>query len=94
MAENGAGRRSTPVNSSGQTIDTSPPSAPATVNDGASADIDYTNSTSQLSANWTAAADAQSGVARYWYAIGTTAGATNVVGWTDNGAATTVTRSG
>ncbi|HAH31415.1 MAG TPA: hypothetical protein DCL44_03770, partial [Elusimicrobia bacterium] len=93
-AENGAGQQSTAVNSNGQTADTSAPSAPGAVSDGVGTDITYSNSTSQLSANWTVATDAQSGIARYWYAIGTTAGGTNVAGWTDNGSNISVTKTG
>jgi PKD repeat protein/N-acetyl-anhydromuramyl-L-alanine amidase AmpD len=65
-----------------------------TVNDGTGSDIDTTTSTTTLSANWTASSDANSGIAKYWYAIGTTAGATNVVAWTNNSLNTTVTKTG
>ncbi|MDO8803552.1 MAG: hypothetical protein Q7R35_03895, partial [Elusimicrobiota bacterium] len=93
-AENGSGLQSSAVNSDGQTVDATAPFAPGAVNDGAGADIAYVNSTTELSANWTAALDAQSGIARYWYAIGTAAGGTNVVGWTDNGGGLSVTKAG
>ncbi|MCX5786245.1 MAG: lectin like domain-containing protein [Elusimicrobia bacterium] len=94
-AENGAGLQSGAANSNGQTVDTTAPSNPGAVNDGAGADITYVNSTTQLSANWTAAADVQSGIARYWYAIGTTTvGSTDFLGWTDNGANTSTTTTG
>ncbi|HAH31465.1 MAG TPA: hypothetical protein DCL44_04020, partial [Elusimicrobia bacterium] len=93
-AENGVGMQGAAANSNGQRVDITAPSAPGAVNDGMSADIAYTASVTQLSANWAAAADAQSGVAKYWYAIGTTAGGTDAAGWTDNGAALTVTRAG
>ncbi len=65
-----------------------------TVNDGLAADQDTATSNGSLSANWTTSADANSGIAKYWYAIGTTAGATDVVGWTDNALNTSVTKSG
>jgi len=65
-----------------------------TVNDGTSTDIDSTTSQTTLSANWTTSTDANSGIAKYWYAIGTTAGATDVVNWTDNLLNTSVTKSG
>jgi hypothetical protein len=65
-----------------------------TVNDGTGADIDTTASLTTLSANWTASTDANSGIATYWYAIGTTSGDSNVVGWTNNGASTSVTKTG
>jgi C1A family cysteine protease len=93
-AENGSGLQSVVINSDGQRVDATAPSSPSPVNDGAGADIIYTNTASQLSANWTASGDADSGLARYWYAIGTTAGGTNTVGWTDNGTAVSVTKTG
>jgi hypothetical protein len=64
-----------------------------TVNDGTGADIDTSTSLSTLSANWAASVDSNSGIATYWYAIGTTPGGTNVLGWTSNGTATSVTNS-
>ena len=51
-------------------------------------------STTQLSANWDAATDAESGISGYQYAIGTTAGGTQTVNWTSLGNVTTVTKSG
>ena len=74
-------------------IDWTVPSC-VTVNDGIGNDIDTTGSMNTLAANWTASADINSGIARYWYAIGTTAGDTNVVTWTDNGLNTNVARGG
>ncbi len=65
-----------------------------TVNDGIGSDIDTVGSLSSLSANWTASNDANSGISKYWYAIGTSAGATDVVSWTDNSHNTSVTKSG
>jgi hypothetical protein len=64
------------------------------VNDGLSTDIDTSNSLTQLTANWTASADTHSGITKYWYAIGTTAGGTDIVNWTDNGLVTSVTSTG
>ncbi|MEW6200373.1 MAG: FG-GAP-like repeat-containing protein, partial [bacterium] len=94
MSENDAGLQSIPASSDGQTVDTSAPTAPAAVNDGTGADITYAASATQLSANWSSSSDPESGIARYWYAIGSTAGATDVVDWTDNGTATAVTKTG
>jgi len=76
--------------------DTSPPSDIAAVYDGTTAgsDINTTNSSTQLSANWTASSDAQSGITGYKYAIGTAAGATDAAGWTTIGSVTSVTRTG
>ena len=64
------------------------------VNDGTGNDIDTAFSLTTLSANWTASVDSNSNIAKYWYAIGTTVGATDVVDWTDNGLDTTVINSG
>ena len=82
------------TNSNGQTVDTTAPSAPANVRDGIGADISTTGSTTQLSANWDASADAESGISGYQYAIGTTAGGTQTVNWTSLGNVTTVTKTG
>ena len=73
--------------------DATPPSDIATVNDGTGADASQTGSTSQLSANWTASSDAGSGIAAYYYAIGTSQGSADVVDWTSAGTAQSVTRS-
>ena len=67
---------------------------PANVRDGAGADISTTSSTTQLSANWDAATDAESGISGYQYAIGTSAGGTQTVNWTSLGNVTTVTKTG
>ncbi|MCS7074836.1 MAG: pre-peptidase C-terminal domain-containing protein, partial [Bacteroidia bacterium] len=75
-------------------IDFTVPTSITTVNDGTGADIATTSNGTQLSANWTASSDPNSGILRYEYAIGTTAGGTNIVGWTNNGTATSVTRTG
>lgn len=64
------------------------------VSDGLATDIDTSNSLTQLTANWTASTDNHSGVVKYWYAIGTTAGATDVLNWTDNGLTTSATSTG
>jgi len=92
-AENGVGLFSTEV-SDGITIDTSAPSAPGPVNDGPDSDMEFAGSTTELTANWTASSDSESGISRYWYAIGSAPGDTDIAGWTDNGASLTVTHSG
>jgi hyaluronate lyase len=76
--------------------DSTPPYNITSVNDGMGQDIDTTASTSQLSANWTESDDPESGILRYEYAIGTTAGGTDIVGWnsTSNGTVTDATESG
>ena len=93
-AENGAGLQSIAANSNGQSVDTTAPSDISAVYDGTGADITYAGSASQLSANWAASADTQSGVAKYWYAIGTTPGGADVAAWTNNNASLSVTRTG
>jgi hypothetical protein len=83
----------------GTTPDTTPPIDITTVNDGIvpgpDGDTDSTSLTTELSANWTPSADGESGISKYWYAIGTSPGSTDVVGWTStsNGSVTSVTRS-
>lgn len=74
-------------------VDWTDPSC-VTVNDGIGADSDVSSSLSSLSANWTASADPNSGISKYWYAIGTSSGATDVVNWTDNALNASVTKSG
>jgi len=74
-------------------MDTTSPGGIAAVNDGTGTDADVTASAVRLSANWTAAADPESGILKYRYGIGTSPGAANTVGWTDN-AGTSVTRAG
>jgi hypothetical protein len=61
------------------------PSAIATVNDGPASDIDNTILLYQLSGNWSASTDANSGILAYYYAIGTSLGGTQLVNWTNNG---------
>ena len=68
--------------------DTSAPTIPVVTDDG-----DITASTSQLHASWTSS-DAESGIVAYQYAIGTSAGGTDVVDWTLVGTRTEVTKSG
>lgn len=75
-------------------IDWTPPNAPAMINDGLAADISLTTSATTLSANWTESADTNSAISRYFYAIGTTPGATDVLGWTDNWFHDTATATG
>ena len=93
-AVNGVGLTGSATNSNGQKVDSTAPSAPATVRDGTGTDISTTASTTQLSANWDASTDAQSGISGYQYAIGTSAGGTQTVNWTSLGNVTTVTKAG
>lgn len=75
-------------------IDWTVPSSIDTINDGTGADIAVTTSGSSLSANWSSSNDPNSAISRYYYAIGTTPGATDVVGWTDNWINQSVTATG
>lgn len=63
-------------------IDWTKPSTPSILNDGVSADEDTTAMGNNLVANWNTATDANSGIKKYYYSVGTSAGATNVVIWT------------
>lgn len=75
-------------------VDWTPPSAVDTVNDGTGADISVTASLTDLSANWSASDDPNSAISRYWYAIGTSPGATDIVNYTDNWFNQAVTATG
>lgn len=70
-------------------VDWTHPTAASLLNDGTANDIDTTNNGSQLDANWTVSADANSGVNKYYYSIGTTAGASDVLSWTTTPISTT-----
>ncbi|MBC7328451.1 hypothetical protein H5T87_10125 [bacterium] len=73
------------------TIQVAGPPAPSYVNDGLTPpDIDFTNSTTQLSANWASV----SGAYGYEVAIGTSPTTTDVLNWTDVGNVTSTTRTG
>ena len=72
-------------------VDWTNPSNINTINDGKAADINSVAASDSLSANWRSSSDPHSGIARYWYSIGTTAGATNTLPWTSNWGDTTVT---
>lgn len=87
-AINGAGLTGPNGWSDGIIADATPPTAPTVIDGGR-----FTSDASSLSASWTAA-DPESGVVGYQYSIGTSPGATNIVGWTDAGSATSVTRTG
>lgn len=88
-AANGSGTNYGPYQ-----FDGTNPVAPTTVNDGTGSDATYQTSITQLAANWTAATDATSGVAEYFYAIGTTSGGTDTVNWTSVGTDISVTKTG
>jgi PKD repeat protein len=65
-------------------VDWTAPIAPTYVHDGTGADITTTTNNNLIEANWDAGSDPHSDVARYWVSVGSSAGATNVVNWTDN----------
>jgi hypothetical protein len=75
-------------------VDWTAPADVTVIKDGTGNDISSTNSTTQLSANWNASSDTHSDVVKYYYAIGKTAGATDVVNWTSNALSTAVTKTG
>jgi N-acetyl-anhydromuramyl-L-alanine amidase AmpD len=82
------------VSTASPNIDFTIPNVIATINDGLSADISTTNNGTQLSANWTASTDANSGISNYEYAIGTTLGGTNIVNYTNCGTNLSITKTG
>lgn len=84
-ARNSAGMGSSAGTSDGITVDVTPPSTPVVTDDG-----NYTMDANNLHAKWSAS-DAQSGIAKYEYSIGTAAGGTDVINWTDAGTATELT---
>ncbi len=65
-------------------VDFTDPSPLGFVNDGTGNDIDTTYDGTQLQANWATANDVNSGITNYYYAMGTTPGASDVVSWTNN----------
>ena len=77
-------------------LDTTAPTG-GTVYDGIAAGVDGSyndGSLSSLSANWSGVSAAASGVLRYEYSIGTSAGGTDVKGWTDNGGSASAVAGG
>lgn len=76
-------------------VDWTNPSMVSNLNDGSATDIDTTTIGTQLKANWSAATDVNSNIKNYYYAVGTTVGASNIVAWTSLAApATSVTITG
>ncbi|MCE5199476.1 MAG: PQQ-binding-like beta-propeller repeat protein [Armatimonadota bacterium] len=78
-AINRAGLTSLAGSSDGITIDTTPPAQPVVTDDG---DVTYVSDS--LHATWTCL-ESQSGVAEYFYCIGTAPGRNDIVGWTSSG---------
>lgn len=65
-------------------VDWTPPTSVSFISDGYSSDIDSTFNGSILQGNWQASFDQNSDISRYWYAIGTSPGDSNIINWTDN----------
>lgn len=72
-------------------VDWTPPMSIPFVNDGPASDIATVNTSDSLRANWGASSDTNSAIGMYWYSIGTAPGLTDVKGWTQNFASTSVT---
>ncbi len=70
-------------------VDWTPPTNVG-VNDGLSADINIACTKDTLKANWSNSNDPHSGIATYWYSIGTTPGLTDIKNWTNNNLSTNV----
>ncbi|HEX3149809.1 MAG TPA: Ig-like domain-containing protein [Gemmataceae bacterium] len=92
-AVDAAGNESTPSPTLNVTIDTAPPNA-GSVNDGVSADINFQTSMTTINANWGGFSDSSSGISSYEWAIGTSAGNTDVMSFSNVGNATAATISG
>lgn len=69
------------------TINTANPTDIAYVQDGPGDDVDYSSAKSRVTANWGLSTHA-TGINRYEYAVGTSAGAADTVGWTSAGLST------
>ncbi|MDD4149287.1 MAG: N-acetylmuramoyl-L-alanine amidase [Bacteroidales bacterium] len=76
-----------------QKVDWTQPSSVVTVNDGILSDIDVTAEFSEISASWTSSSDVNSGIVAYYYAVGTSPGATDFISWTNNGTNLSFTNS-
>ncbi|MEN6416428.1 MAG: PQQ-binding-like beta-propeller repeat protein [Armatimonadota bacterium] len=87
-AKNGAGLESAAGSADGIRVDLTVPSTPVVTDDG-----NYTTNSAQLHATWSAT-DAQSGISKYEYCVGTSAGASDIVSWTSAGTTTGLTITG
>lgn len=72
--------------------DTTPPQA-GVVRDGVEGDISTQTLATTIAANWDGFVDDSGSIARYEWALGTTAGGTDLQDWTDVGTATSATNS-
>lgn len=68
----------------GTGLDLTPPLPVGYVYDGLNADMDSTISQTSLSASWGNASDPDSKITKYYFAIGTSPGVSNIVDWTNN----------
>jgi len=75
-------------------VDWTIPSMIQNVSDGVSLDKDTTNTATQLTGNWSSAKDTNSAIIAYLYAVGTMAGDSNIVNWTNNGIGQSVVHTG
>ncbi|SVB21878.1 uncharacterized protein METZ01_LOCUS174732, partial [marine metagenome] len=82
-----AGNIANVITSDGAMVDTAAPIS-GSVTDSTAADLDWTKSSSTLTATWMGFSDTLSGIQKYEYAIGDTIGGTNVLSWTDNSTTT------
>ena len=71
-------------------VDWTPPTDVSVI-DGTSNDVDTVYDNTTVSAAWTTSTDPNSGIAEYWYALGSTPGANDIVDWTNNGTNLSVT---
>ena len=78
-SQNGAGLWSSPGYSDGITCDSTPPTTPIVVDEG-----EYASAPARICAQWSSN-DPESGIVAYSYALGTSAGDMDVVGWTSCG---------
>ena len=65
-------------------MDYTAPLNSTTINDSLGNDIDTTHLSNQLSANWIKSVDQNSNIIEYWVSIGTSAGDSDIVNWTNN----------
>jgi spore germination protein YaaH len=75
-------------------VDWTTPICSTLMSDGVTVDVDTVFTTTQLSGNWGLAKDTNSAVAYYQYAIGTSPGLQDIIPFTNNGTATSVTKTG
>jgi hypothetical protein len=65
-------------------VDWTVPTAIVTVDDSLGSDIDLLTVNTELWGDWSLSSDTNSGLARYWFAIGTNPCDSNIVAWTNN----------